>query len=444
MSPAITLSSACLSLIIGLTLGGCSPDTIDSLETADLILTNARVIDPETRTLTQTHLVIGDGRILAWSQSVPDHINVETLDLDGRWVMPGLVDMHTHSFGNRGPMAQSDNPGTAVIAERVLQTGVTAFVDLFGDEDALFDVRDRQRSGQIGGADIYASLSCLTAPEGHCTEYGIPTRVMQTPSEARAAVLDLAARNPDVIKLVYQPSDDQPSMDLSTFQAAVETARELGIKTIVHIKTWEEVREAAEAGVTAFTHIPVGPMPEGLAEQLAETGVIAIPTLTVHVDFTRFLFGDDVLEAPLARRATTVDILESYAKPETLAQFASQEDRWRAMDQSRLESVSALYAAGVPILTGTDAGNWGVIQGFSVHREMVLLEEAGLERWDILAAATTDAGSFLGVDYGVQPGDIATLIVLNASPLEAIANSQTIEDVFLHGKRVTLSDTVTP
>jgi imidazolonepropionase-like amidohydrolase len=92
--------------------------------------------------------------------------------------------------------------------------------------------------------------------------------------------------------------------------------------------------------------------------------------------------------------------------------------------------------AGVTILTGTDWGNWGTIQGFSLHRELVLLVDAGLSSWQALAASTTLTGEFLGKSFGVMPGDEANLVVLDASPIQDIRNTQQIAMVIHHGKVV--------
>lgn len=88
------------------------------------------------------------------------------------------------------------------------------------------------------------------------------------------------------------------------------------------------------------------------------------------------------------------------------------------------------------MLVGTDAGNWGVIQGFSVHREMQRLAQAGLSTWDALAAATTLPGAFLGRELGVQEGDEADLVVLDASPIDEVASTQRIAFVVLDGEVV--------
>ncbi len=122
-------------------------------------------------------------------------------------MIPGLNDLHTHSYGNMAPGRVFDGAGTAAVAKRMLYAGVTGFLDLFGREETLYGLRERQRSGEeVGGADLFTSLSCLTATKGHCTEYGIPTRVMDTPDQARGVVSDLAKKRPDVVNISAIPA----------------------------------------------------------------------------------------------------------------------------------------------------------------------------------------------------------------------------------------------
>ncbi len=82
-----------------------------------------------------------------------------------------------------------------------------------------------------------------------------------------------------------------------------------------------------------------------------------------------------------------------------------------------IESVRRLHEAGVTMLTGTDAGNWGVIQGYSVHRELVRLVEAGLSPWDALAASTTNAAEFLGKNMGAVTRAACALFPHSASAM---------------------------
>ena len=110
---------------------------------------------------------------------------------------------------------------------------------------------------------------------------------------------------------------------------------------------------------------------------------------------------------------------------------------WLTMQRSMAEpiqdAVKTLAEAGVTILAGTDGGNFGVFQGYTVHRELQLLVQAGLTPWAVLRSATTDAARFLDRRWGVEPGDEATLLVLDASPLDAISNTKRMHAVIQAG-----------
>jgi imidazolonepropionase-like amidohydrolase len=402
----------------------------------ELLLVNARIVDPETRTVREGALHIRDGVIVDAPATPPLPFTGEVVDLKGKWVIPGLNDLHVHSFGNISPARDGDFPGTPAIALRALAVGVTGMLDLFGQEDSLFQFRIRQRAGALGGADLFASLSCLTAPQGHCTEYGVPTRTMSTPEEARSVVADLARKRPNVIKIVYQPSGTMPSIDKQTLAAAVAEARKQRLKTIIHIGTWTEVADAIDVGASAVTHVPDGPIPDDLARRMAKTGTALIPTLAVETDMVGFAHDPAVLDNPMARAVTKPSVIASYRAPEFLAKAAEPRASYEAHKAATLANVKKAADAGATILLGTDAGNLFTLHGYSVHRELILLVEAGLTPWQALAAATNLAGDFLGRKFGVGPGDEANLVVLDASPIADIRNSQAIAMVIHHGKIV--------
>jgi imidazolonepropionase-like amidohydrolase len=403
----------------------------------DLFLTNARIVDPAAEQVRDGNLLILDGRIAGSPERAPADFAGETVDLGGKWVIPGLIDLHTHSYGNMAPGDAFEGPGTPVIANRMLYAGVTAFLDLFGSEQSLYALRERQQAGEVGGADLYASLSCLTATEGHCTEYGTPTRVMDSPEDARRVVADLATKRPDVVKIVYAPAGRMPSIDRETLAAAIATATENGIRTVIHINTWDDVRDAVELGASAVTHVPFSEViPTELAELMASRGVSSIPTLAVETDFRAFVTDTTVLDNPLARALTSERIIEAYRTDEVRAHAEEMAAEAKGRRATILSSVKAMADAGVNVLAGTDSGNWGTIQGFSVHRELAIMVEAGLTKWQALSAATTRAGEFLGREVGVTEGSVASLVVLEASPIEEIANTQRIDMVIHHGEIV--------
>ena len=97
-------------------------------------------------------------------------------------------------------------------------------------------------------------------------------------------------------------------------------------------------------------------------------------------------------------------------------------------------SVGKLHRAGVPILVGTDFGNPGTFVGYSLHVEMQLLEEAGLDPMTVLQGATSKAAEFLGAQRGYAVGSRADFVILDKSPLENLAHTKSISAVMLQGQ----------
>ena len=122
----------------------------------------------------------------------------ERIDVGGQWVIPGLSDLHTHSFGNQAPGGAVDGGGTASVAQRVVRAGVTSFLDLFSGETYILQLPDRQRDGGVEGAEIFAAGPCFTATDGHCSEYGIPSWWIDSPEDARRQLAESAPKRPDV------------------------------------------------------------------------------------------------------------------------------------------------------------------------------------------------------------------------------------------------------
>ena len=324
-------------------------------------------------------------------------------------------------------------------ANAALYNGVAFVLDLFSPEEMILAFRDGQRADGPQGALLFAAGPCLTATNGHCSEYGVPTRIVDTPDEARREVADLASKAPDVVKIVYDHQSyagrSMPTVDLATLTAVLETARQHGLKTVIHVGTWEDVREAVVAGADAVTHTPgPQPPPADLAALMVESGTYHIPTLAVQSEFARMADDPGLLDDSLLTETVPQALRDIYRDFDP-SQSAFQD--WlgyqRILAQPSSAAVNSLADAGVPMLAGTDGGNPGVFQGYSVHRELELLEAAGLSPWAVLRSATTNAASFLGHRWGVEPGDEATLVVLDASPLESIANTKRIHAVIQAG-----------
>lgn len=405
----------------------------------DMALTGAVVLNPVDESTHRGVVVIEDGRILSLAEDLPPDFDGPILELDGRFLIPALADLHTHSFGNASPGGMPQLLGPQGTANAALFNGVAFVLDLFSPEEMIFAFRDGQRADGPQGAMLFAAGPCLTATDGHCSEYGVPTRIVDTPEDARREVTELARAAPDVVKIVYDHQSyggrSMPTVDLGTLTAVIETARQHGLKSVVHVGTWQDMREAVLAGADAVTHTP-GPQPHpaDLAALMVESGTYHIPTLAVQSEFARIVDDPRLLDDPQLVESVPQALRDLYRGFDaSQPAFQGWLDYQSALTQPNREAVKSLADAGVVMLAGTDGGNIGIFQGYSVHRELELLEAAGLSRWAALRSATTDASRFLGHRWGVEPGDEATLLVLDASPLESVANTKRIHALIQAG-----------
>lgn len=421
-------------LLLGVATSSTSP-----MAAQDLALTDAVVLNPADESVERGVLLIEAGRVRGVAPRVPPGFSGQILDLEGRFVVPALADLHIHSWGNGSPDSRPELLGPERASKAALYNGVAFILDLFSPERMILEFRDRQRDEGAEGAALLAAGPCFTATDGHCSQFGYPTRIVDTPEEARHEIADLAASAPDVVKIVYdhQVYGDfsMPTIDRPTLTALVETAREHGLKTVVHVGTWLDMLEAAAAGADAVTHTrDPAAIPPDLGDVLARAGTFHIPTLALNSDLARMADDPGLLEQPLLVETVSDGLLQTYRDADRWPPWVPElVARKRTLIRPSLEAVRTLAQAGVPMLTGTDAGNVGVFHGYSVHRELELLVEAGMSEWSALRSATTHAARFLDRRWGVVPGDEATLLVLNASPLETIGHTKQIYVVIRNG-----------
>lgn len=409
------------------------------VEAQDVYISNARVLNVAARTEATRNVLIVGGKIAGFPASKPASFRGEVIDAGGRWVMPALSDMHTHSVGNFRPPGGFQTMGPEGVARVALYAGVARFLDLFSPEDTIFAARARRTAATTPGADIFAAGPCLTATRGHCSEYGVPTRIVDSPADATREVNALAKKKPDVVKVVYDHQRyggmSMPTINRATLEAVVAAARSNGLGTVVHVGTWEDMRDAVVAGAAAVTHTPGGMPPADLAALMVQRGTLHIPTLAVQGDYSRFVEDATLLESPLLASVVGANMVALF-KASPPAGMTRWLDFQRTMRKSNTDAVRTLAAAGVPMVTGTDAGNPAVFQGYSVHRELRLLVDAGLSPWDALAATTIHAGRLLGRKWGMDVGDEGTVVILDASPLLDMRNTERIHAVVFRGTKV--------
>jgi imidazolonepropionase-like amidohydrolase len=401
----------------------------------DVFVAGGTLVDPASRQTRESGLLILDGVVRGLAPEPPPGFRGAVVDARGRWVIPGLHDLHVHSLVNLAPRRERELVGTPATARRMLFAGVTGFLELFNEEEYVLALRDDWRAeSSAARADLYAAGPCLTAPGGHCTQYPATTRTIDSPAEARRQVAELAKRRPDVVKIAYD-ARPLPTFDEETLRAAIAAATEHRLRTVVHVGNWEEARRAALAGATAITHVdPDEEISLELARLLAERGVYFIPTMVLYGGLVDLAGGSDRLQSTLLLQLAPEKLVAAYRDERTAGGRAYQ--FLSAARPRVLASVRRLAEAGVPLLSGTDSGNWGTLHGYSLHHELALMVEAGLEPWEALRASTAVAGEFLGRSWGLQPGAEGSVVVLEASPLADIRNTEKIVAVVHHGRVV--------
>jgi len=304
-----------------------------------------------------------------------------------------------------------------------LRAGLVATLVLGGDNDERLAVSDRtltstEHAALLVGTPVFARRRVrLPGVAGGDRE-----------AELRARVRELAKLHPDVIK-VFAFVDG--------FTAIIDEAKRLGLTTVVHIETWDQARAAINAGATAITHFEdEAVIPDDLPPLMARLGTRSIPTMAVQCDLARFMKTPALLDDPLLARVSGPALRAAYRDVGHYSGRATDWADWQREGCVAHDFVSLrrLHAAGVGILTGSDTGNLGTFQGWSLHREMELMVEAGLPAWDVLRGATTEAARFVQRASGVQAGAPADLVIVAGSPVEDIRNTRRILHVVRAGR----------
>lgn len=186
---------------------------------------NLRVFDGE-RVLPRATVVIEGDRIRAVGPEVRPPAGARLVDGRGRTLLPGLIDAHTHSWGDALP--------------RALVFGVTAHLDMFTEWRFAAALRREQAAGNVTArAHLFSSGTLVTAPGGHGTEYGMPIPTLSRAEDAASFVDARLGEGSDFIKAVYDDGSGfglrWPTLDRPTLQAVAKAARVRGRLAVVHI-----------------------------------------------------------------------------------------------------------------------------------------------------------------------------------------------------------------
>jgi TonB family protein len=426
---------------------------------APIAIAHVTVINPGTSSVEpdKTVVITGD-RVTAVSNSASFQLpnDARVIDGKGKYLIPGLWDMHVHSaFGDWFP------GGRDIILPLFIANGVTGVRDMGGDIPVLFAWRKQISEGQIIGPRMIVSGPMLDGylPDGKSLRF--PSSVAVTTSASAVAAVDsLKVQGVDFIKV-------QSLIPHDAYLAAAAEAHKQGLPIVGHVPDKVRLVETVAAGQKSIEHL-MGIFEacsgeedrfisgEGnlklmlsshdqqkcgaLIQLLAKSQTWQVPTLAWQRGGT-FLDQRDLKHQPLDKyvpaywRDVTWRRFTEEMMPDLLRDPLALRKEYFARN---LQMVGEMHRAGVPFMAGTDtAPGVYIMPGFSLHDELANFVEAGFTPMESLQTATSNPAKFLGTEssFGsIEPGKIADVVLLDANPLDDIHNTQKIDAVIANGR----------
>jgi len=375
----------------------------------------------------RTVLVKGD-RILevgpAGSVRVPPDARI--IDGSGKYLLPGLAEMHGHI-----PPPQSPAEFTEDVLFLYVANGITTVRGMLGHEGQL-ELKARANRGEMISPTLY-----LAGPSFNGDS-------VNSPQEATAKVRQQKQEGWDLLKV-------HPGLSLAEYDAMARAAKVEGIRFGGHVPEDVGLTHAIEMGQETMDHV------DGYVEHLdgyekvvdkerlaeivrksKDAGVWIVPTMALW----ETLFGTADLatlqsypELKYMPRQQVSQWINAHRNRLADPQFKAEISR-RAID-NRMSILRALHEGGVRILMGTDAPQQFSVPGFSLHRELERMSAAGMSPWEILRSGTVNVGDYFrkSDQFGaVAKGHRADLLLVDANPLDDIANVAKISGVMIRGR----------
>jgi imidazolonepropionase-like amidohydrolase len=371
-------------------------------------------------------VLVRDGKIVAISPAaqitIPD--SAYKIVGKGKYLMPGLADMHTHIYYQEDLLPYVAN-------------GVTTVLNM-GSPAAILQFREQVANDQLLGPTIFAGA--------FVDGTGSRGWIVRSPEEARTDVCDIKNRGWDFIK-VYN------SIKSEVFFALMDEAKKAGIAVIGHGVRAPGMRGILEAGQVMIAHAEEyiythfnntfdATLIPAAVEMTVKAGAYVATTLSAYETIMLQWGNPAGLEALLARPEVR------YVRPSWVSEWRSSQryinnsGNLRSAYEFQKRFVKAFHDAGVPLLLGTDTPTIpGLVPGFGIHQDLRNLVSAGLRPYDAIAAGTRNAGDFIGKfvpaaePFGtIVVGKRADLILLEANPLEDVANIAKRRGVMIRGR----------
>ena len=413
------------ALVCAMTLGGTAP-----AEAEQVVVTADRMVDVLAGAMVEHPAIfITDGRItaVADARTVRWGADVRHIDLSGKTILPGLIDMHVHltslaEVGGYQGLRYTDSFWTAIgvaNAKITLKAGFTTVRNVGSSDFADVGLKQAIDGGFVPGPRIVPAGYAIGATGGHCDGGGLPPSMDQKgpsivdgPAEARAKVRWLHKYGARVIKIcatggVFSLGDSvgAQQLGLDEMKAIADEAHMLGLKVAAHAHGNDGIRTAIEAGIDTIEHC-----------SLADDATIRLAAQK-KTWFDMDIYNDDYILATGTANGTEQESL----------------DKEKMIGRLQRETFRKAVRAGVPMLFGTDAG---VYPHGDNGRQFAKMVEWGMTPMQAIQAATVSGAKALGQegDVGaIAVGRYGDIVAVKGDPLADISVLEHVTDVVKGG-----------
>jgi imidazolonepropionase-like amidohydrolase len=381
--------------------------------------------------------------------------DARTIELADKWIVPGFIDGHVHFFQTGGLDARPDvvphpagTPYRDVVGEirRAPQkylrayvcSGITGVVDP-GGPMWTFDLRDSREYDRLAPRiAVSGPLLATYDPPPLELEDDDPVWLMKDDAQVNGFVERLAARRPDMVKIWFvSRRGDDLEKQAALVRAAIDAIHARKLRAAVHATSLDTARIAVKAGADILVH-SVGDreVDDEFVAEVVKRQVIYVPTIIVSRSYREVRTRSVAIE-PFERDCAPAGTIESFDALRDLPESLLPRPETPPPDQTAVlqKNLKRLADAGAVIAAGTDAGNTRTLHGPSLHREFVLMAEAGMTPMQILVSATSNGARLMGRDDvgRIADGLHADFLILDADPLADIRNTRRIHAVYRGG-----------
>lgn len=392
-------------------------------------------------------MIVSNGRI-SWvgtAAQLKSPAGAEVVDLTGKFVMPGIINLHGH-LGAVVDMTQSADNLTAANLEKNLMTyasyGVTSVLSMGTDKDLVIAARDKQRMGRPGETRIFTAGKGFIFKGGYGGLPGVNEGVTSA-AEVPVVVAGLAKQKVDTVKFwIDDHNGEFQKMPYDIAKAIVDSGHRNKLTVSAHVFYLADAKQLAGYGVNGFAHVVRDQaIDQPLIDAMKKNGVWQLAA-TLSREASMFAYAKDApfLNDPFFTKGVSPKVMATLKSPEfQKAQAADPHfSHYPEYLETAKKNFKKMVDGGVKYGFGTDSGPPGRFPGYLEHWEMELLAEAGLTPTQIIQSATKNAAEYLNAkDLGtLEKSKWADLLVLDKNPLDTIHNVRTIEAVYIAGNRV--------